>query len=248
MSDEKGERFGEVGELLRNVLEDVQELRKEAEGIQSISDMEKLTPRRTGSVLREATESVRKEIQKTRKRQIERVQKRAEVLEKAANARREMAEKAADRRKKDVERVEEDKFVLTGRLVDEKTGEPLPDVKLRAVDMDRKYDDLVAETHTDELGYYRVVYDKNQFEDIDEKPEMYIEAVDDQGEVFYRSPTGFRHKSGKVEVINAAISAEKVPESKKRSQDVSKLTNVRKKELRLRNRSLRNLTDLKGYR
>lgn len=248
MGDEEKERFKVAGDLLRRVVSDALELRKKADRIAKPADLKQLALPETRAALRDARRTVRDRIEDLRSRRLAELDERADLLERAVEIRRKTVERTPELRKEELERPEEDKFVLTGRVIDEETGKGLPGVKVRAIDMDRKYDDLVGEARTDELGYYRVVYDKSDFEDKDLQPEMYIELVDEKDEVFYTSPRGFRHKSGRVEVLNAAVGADKVPASRERSKRLSTLLDARHTELDARARTLRHLADLKRNR
>jgi len=248
MADKRNEQFSAAGHLVRQVVADVRKIGKNAGGIGSPSQMQKLALPNTAAAVRDALSGMRDVMEQARRKRAARLQERARLLRRAAQVRRQRVEMAPEARKAELERAEEGKFVLTGRIMDEEAGRGLPDVRLRVFDMDRKYDDLVAETTTDELGYYRVVYDEDDFKDMDEKPEMFIEALDEEGEVFYTSPRGFRHKSGRLEVLNAAVAAANVPSSRERSRRISDLMTDRKKQLRARSRNLRDVMGLKGYR
>ncbi|MEF8787713.1 MAG: hypothetical protein V5A84_01460 [Planctomycetota bacterium] len=248
MATEKNEQTIRAGHLVKQVVADVRRIGDNASGIGSPSEMQNLALPNTAAAVRDALGGMRDVMEEARRKRAAGLQERARLLRRAAQVRRQRVEMAPEARKAELERAEEDKFVLTGRIMDEETGRGLPDVRLRVFDMDRKYDDLVAETTTDELGYYRVVYDQDDFKDIDEKPEMFIEALDEEDEVFYTSPRGFRHKSGRLEVLNAAIGADRVPSSRERSKKISDLMTDRKKELRARSRNLRDVMRLKGYR
>ena len=248
MSQERREPFGNAGNVLSRIVDDLQDLRKKADSVGTPDDLKKLRLSRTRTTFEDAVRAARDRIGQAREQHAARLKERSESLRRAAEVRRELVEQTPALRREELEKPKEGKFVLTGRILDAETGDPLPDVKLRVFDLDRKYDDLVAETRTDELGYYRVVYDQSDFEDVDETPEMDIEGLDEQGEAFYTSPRGFRQKSGKVEVLNAALSGENVPSSLDKGKVIAARLKARRKDVGMRSRALSHRADLKGYR
>lgn len=134
-------------------------------------------------------------------------------LMQALEARKARLEKAAKSAAPEV-MPKRDGFVVSGRVFDEQTGVGLPNVVVRAFDMDRKYDDLLGETVTDENGYYAIEYTGEQFKDVlDATPETYIEVKDDAGNDLFRSTRSFVHKAGASEKIDAAIDGRKVESS-----------------------------------
>lgn len=114
--------------------------------------------------------------------------------------------KAAANPKAPTVRTKKGGFVVTGRIVDEQEGLGLPNVVVKAFDMDRKYDDLLGETRTDANGYYTIEYSAKTFKDVfDEQPETYIEVLNSDGENIYTSARSFVHKAGEKETINASV-------------------------------------------
>ncbi len=123
-------------------------------------------------------------------------------------------------------------FVVAGRVVDAETGVGLSDVHIRALDRDILKDDLLGETRTDDLGYYRLEYTRKDFRDLFEgKPEVYIEVLDNDGNTLYTSDQSFRHKAGKVEILDAAVDGSKLPGSLNRSARTEHLVQTRIEEL-----------------
>jgi hypothetical protein len=115
----------------------------------------------------------------------------------------------------------EGRFVVAGRLTDAATGVGLPDVRVQAWDLDRRQDDLLGETRTDALGYYRVEYGREAFNDPDGIPETYIVALDDAGEILHRSPRSFIEKAGEATNISASVDGSRVADSLVRGTKVN---------------------------
>lgn len=168
----------------------------------------------TLGAVQDIVDQVRKEQEVgLRQRQIW-VDERAKALETSLIRRKHWLEAVAENRQSEVGKAEKGKFVVAGRIVDEATGEGLPNVNVKAFDMDRKYDDLLGSIRTDEMGYYRIEYTKEDFKDLfDKKPETYIEVLDEEGDSLFTSAKSFVHKAGEVEVIDAEVDASKLPTS-----------------------------------
>jgi len=104
------------------------------------------------------------------------------------------------------------KFIVAGRVTDRDTGVPLPNVLVKAYDLDPKTDELLGQTRTDALGYYRIEYtEKDLKDDRDKKPEVYIDVLNDAGQSIYTSPKCLSVKSGAVEFIEAAVNGSAFP-------------------------------------
>lgn len=115
----------------------------------------------------------------------------------------------------------EGRFVVAGRFTDGASGVGLPDVRVQAWDLDRETDDLLGETRTDALGYYRVEYGREDLNDPDEIPETYIVALDDAGEILHRSPRTFIDKAGEATNISASVDGSRVADSLTRGTKVN---------------------------
>ncbi len=134
---------------------------------------------------------------------------------------------------------EEGKFVVAGRVIDEVTGVGLPNVKVNAFDLDRKYDDRLGSARTDALGYYRIEYTSADFEDFgDETPETYIEVLDEGGTPIFTSTKSFVQKAGRAEFIAAPIDGNKTPASRALGEKVAKSVNRRTETFEKRKRIL----------
>jgi hypothetical protein len=140
-----------------------------------------------------------------------RLRDREHALEQVLNERQRRLQAYDERVREETLTGVEGKFVVAGRIVDE-SGTGLPDVRVSAFDLDRKYDDLLGETRTNMMGYYRLEYDESDFEDLpDETPETYIEVLDEEGEQLYTSAKSFFYKADEVEVIDASVDASTLP-------------------------------------
>jgi hypothetical protein len=116
----------------------------------------------------------------------------------------------------------------------------LPNIKVSAFDLDRKYDDRLGATRTDALGYFRIEYTAEDFKDLGDKtPETYIEVLGDDGELLFTSAKSFIQKSGKCEYIAAKVSGDKVPHSLEQGRRIYESINKREREFKRRERILR---------
>jgi len=90
---------------------------------------------------------------------------------------------------------EDGHFVVHGTIRDEADNKGLAHVKVRLKDLDRKSDDILAETYTDFYGNYTVDFSEESFDDPDKKPEVYIEVLDDANKTVQRSSKTFQSKT-----------------------------------------------------
>lgn len=134
---------------------------------------------------------------------------------------------------------ESGKFIVAGRVTDGGSGNGLPNVRVRATDLDGKHDEVVGETHTDALGYYRIEYAGADFADFGGKmPEMLIEVLGDDGEPIFASPKSFVVKAGHSEYIAAAVDGQKTPTSLRLGTSLQGTITARLSQLDLRARVL----------
>jgi predicted flap endonuclease-1-like 5' DNA nuclease len=107
------------------------------------------------------------------------------------------------------------RFVVAGRITDSASGVGLPYVRVRATDLDPKRSEVLGETHTDTLGYYRIEYAREDFDESGEgMPETYIDVLAERGDVVYTSPRSFVMKASETEYLPAAIDGSRVPVSR----------------------------------
>lgn len=128
---------------------------------------------------------------------------------------------AEAKEKPSIVRKQENSFVVSGRVVDEKTGVGLANVMVSAFDMDRKYDDLLGRTVTDKDGYYQMEYTAADLKDIiDRPPDTYIEALDVEGRTLYTSPKSFTPKLGKHVIFDVPLDGDKLAASLATGKDI----------------------------
>lgn len=90
-------------------------------------------------------------------------------------------------------------WMVYGRVRDEK-GQPVSGVIVRVYDKDRKYDDVLGYTNTDEDGDFHLVYHERAFYEPGEKaPELYVRVEDADGNELFSSKDSFQYKSGRIE-------------------------------------------------
>ena len=79
-------------------------------------------------------------------------------------------------------------------------GRPASGVTVRVFDRDRKYDDLLGETLTDENGDFSVLYHERDFAETGEKlPDLYVMVSDAAGKSLYSSRDTVRFEAGRSE-------------------------------------------------
>jgi hypothetical protein len=178
---------------------------------------------------------IRNELNKVRETHRTRIDKRRSELDETLVLRKKRLEQAG-KTTPPVVPTKEGIFIVRGRIVDQNEKIGLPNVVVKAFDMDRKYDDQLGSTLTDENGYYAIEYSAKEFKDVfDKQPETYIEVLDGDGNTLYTSPRSFVHKAGFVEEINATIDGRRVANQ-------LELANSRMRELDLQRKE----TDLRG--
>lgn len=97
-------------------------------------------------------------------------------------------------------------WMVFGRVLDS-GGRPVAGVRVRAFDRDRRYDDLLGETTTDEYGNFAVVYHERVFAEAGEDlPELYVMVEDQQGSLLYSSRDEIRYEAGRSEYFHIVLS------------------------------------------
>jgi len=166
-----------------------------------------------------------------------RIEQRGEKIREASRIRSEALQQNLDQRRKRLESYAKrkrpvvagkgDNFVVAGQVTDKASGNGIPNLIVKAIDKDRKYDDMLGTTRTDALGYYRIEYSEADFKEKDNKPETFIEVMDDNNKVLFRSTRSFIEKAGKTEKIDAEIDGSAVPDKLALGQTVSKFVDTR---------------------
>jgi outer membrane protein assembly factor BamB len=111
-----------------------------------------------------------------------------------------------------------DQFRISGIVVEEGTGRPLPKLQVRAYDKDRLYDDLLGTALTDEGGAFVMTYTGDDFRELFEKnPDIYVVVLDQTGqETLYTSEQSARWGAGKDEFFRVEIPRGLVPDAEER--------------------------------
>lgn len=88
---------------------------------------------------------------------------------------------------------------VSGRVLDP-AGKPAAGLIINVLDRDRKYDDLLGETTTDEFGDFHVIYHERDFKEMGENlPELYLTVKDAAGNELFSSRDTVRYNAGRVE-------------------------------------------------
>lgn len=96
-------------------------------------------------------------------------------------------------------------WMVFGHVTDA-AGQPAADLSVRVFDRDRKLDDLLGETTTDDMGDFSVVYHERDFAELrEEMPELYVMIEDDAGKLLYSSRESFRPASGRAEYFEIKL-------------------------------------------
>jgi len=128
-----------------------------------------------------------------------------------------------------------DSFIFAGRIVDQATGDGLPnvDIRMTGAGVDGK---VVA--HTDALGYFRVERGAADLESLgDDQRATTLEILGEDGEPMFTSPA-VRADAGKAEFLAAEIDAARVAESRKLADRIGTAIDDRIKDLDRRVRVL----------
>jgi hypothetical protein len=90
-------------------------------------------------------------------------------------------------------------WVVFGQVLDA-SGVPAKGLTVRVFDRDRKFDDLLGETETDDNGDFSVTYHERDFKEAGEKlPELYVMVSDARGTELYTTRDDVRFRAGRSE-------------------------------------------------
>jgi hypothetical protein len=104
-----------------------------------------------------------------------------------------------------IPRLEELQWMVFGRVLDQ-AGRPATGMTVRVFDRDRKYDDLLGVTTTDEYGDFFVVYHERDFAETGENlPELYVMVEDQEGNQVYSSRDELRFEAGRAEYFQIVL-------------------------------------------
>ena len=110
-------------------------------------------------------------------------------------------------------------WMVFGRVYDA-SGKPATGLTVRVFDKDRKLDDLLGDTETDENGDFSVVYHaRDFFEEGENAPELYITIEDASGKILFTSRENVRPQAGQSEYFSIQLSGvSEKPVAKKRGR------------------------------
>ncbi len=82
-------------------------------------------------------------------------------------------------------------FKIYGKVIEEETEKGIPNLKVKAVDRDLIFDDILGSVTTDEEGNFEIKYDREDFQELflDRSPDYYLEVKNKDGEVIYTTET-----------------------------------------------------------
>lgn len=194
-------------------------------------------PRATVEAVGEMVDRVRKEQELELKQRYTRVRERALALEECLVRRQRRPDIIAEHRHNMMRKAVKGKFAVAGQIIDKATAKGLPNVKVKAFDLNRKYGDRLGSTYSDGMGYYRIEYAKEDSGDLfDKKPEICIEVLDEKGRSLSTSAKTFVHKAGEVEIIDVHIDGSKLPVSRAVSEKTARSAKKRVEAYELRRR------------
>jgi len=98
-------------------------------------------------------------------------------------------------------------WLVYGRVLDNQ-GQAVAGVNVRVFDKDRKYDDLLGDTTTDELGDFSAIYHERDFAEAREaNPDLYVMVSDSAGNLLFSSKDNIRFEAGRVEYFEIVLIA-----------------------------------------
>jgi hypothetical protein len=223
MATEEGSGFSISG-IMQQLLDDLLKWLQDQPKVEAHEDLAAITlPGAIGDAVRVVDDHIRTERTRVLEEHQRRLRGDLDALDQALNERQRRLQTLSEHIRERTLARAEGKFVVAGRIVDE-NGAGLTGVRVRAFDLERKHEDLLRETGTDMMGYYRLEYDESDFKDLaDKKPEMYIEVLDEESQQIHTSTEGLIHKAGEVGVIDVTLDASKVPRSQALSEMITRL-------------------------
>ncbi len=98
-------------------------------------------------------------------------------------------------------------WLVYGIVLDSQ-GQAVIGVHVRVFDRDRKYDDLLGDTTTDELGNFSAIYHERDFAEVHEaNPDLYVMVSDSAGTLLYSSRDNVRFEAGRAEYFRIVLNA-----------------------------------------
>ncbi len=101
---------------------------------------------------------------------------------------------------------------------------------VRVFDKDRKFDDLLGETNTDENGAFSIVYHERDFKETGENlPDLYVMVSDAAGKLLYSTRDQVRFEAGKSEYFAIQLSKRSAKtQNKTGADDTTKISRKKK--------------------
>lgn len=206
------DRQDQIDSLIDALVADLHTRLEKPVRLGSLADLRAAAPEATAAAVRAVTDNLRKSIAAITREQEARRKAIDEAVEKDADRRIERV-KLSDARPEVKPR--EGALIVAGRITDKQSGMGLPNVTLSIFDLDRKHDDPLGRTRTDDQGYFCFDYAEPQVDDHkDRKAEIYLQILDDSGKVIHETPRSFFEKAGPVYELDAAIDGSKLPASR----------------------------------
>jgi hypothetical protein len=105
------------------------------------------------------------------------------------------------------ERVVSSKFY--GKVSVHETGEGIANLRVKAIDRDIVFDDLLGAVLTDERGCFIIEYNEQDFQEMffDKMPDIYIEVINQDGELIHSTEPRTRYGAGSLEMFDIKIPA-----------------------------------------
>jgi carotenoid cleavage dioxygenase len=96
---------------------------------------------------------------------------------------------------------------IVGTVVEEESGKPIADLRVRGYDKDWVFDDRLGDTITDAQGRFEISYTEIQFRDLEETlPDVYIRVFDSTGkQLLYSSEKAVRRNATVLELFDVKI-------------------------------------------
>ena len=103
-------------------------------------------------------------------------------------------------------------FKIHGKVIEKETGKGIPNLRVKAVDKDLFFDDLLGAVTTDENGNFVIKYDKEDFQELffDKKPDIYLKIKNLYGEVIHSTKDKVRYEASETEEFIVKISKNKI--------------------------------------
>ncbi len=119
-------------------------------------------------------------------------------------------------------------WLVYGTVTDSK-GNAASSLTVRVFDKDRKFDDLLGGTETDENGDFSVIYSERDFKAAGENlPELYVMVNDMNGKLLYSSTDSIRFKAGRSEYFAIRLGAKRSTSAKKSQEAKTKAAREKK--------------------